>query len=120
MFMPSSVCYAEDANSDNFERFSTYYYLNPEPQKLPTVLENFFKSEAFSDEQVCDEHCKNITSYFFARAIGAEQNLIENYKSLFENGTHKQRTFLLKVFRLCGDDGVRTFLKSKFKRESFY
>jgi hypothetical protein len=53
MFIPSLVCYAEDADSDDFERFSTYYYLNPEPQRLPTVLENFFKSEAFSDEQAC-------------------------------------------------------------------
>ena len=119
MFIPSLVCYAEDADSDDFERFSTYYYLNPEPQRLPAVLENFFKSETFSDEQACDEHCRNIISYFFARATGSEQNLIENYKSLFENGTHKQRVFLLKILQLCGDEQVSIFLKSKLKEEAF-
>jgi len=119
MFIPSFVCYANDANSDDFERFSTYYYLNPEPQRLPIVLENFFKSEIFSDEQACDEHCRNIISYFFARATGSEQNLIENYKSLFERGTYKERSFLLKVFQLCGNGEVTIFLKSKLKEEAY-
>ncbi len=119
LFIPSSICHAENANSDDFQKFSTYYYLNPKPQRLPNALENFFKLEIFSDEQICDEHCRDITSYFFARAAGSNKNVIEKYKLLFENGTHEERGFLLKVFQLCGDENVKIFLESKLKEKAF-
>lgn len=104
---------------EEFRRFLKYYYLNPEPEKAPEMLEKFFESEFFTDEQICDAHCQDITAYCFARIGQLEPKLIENYKSLFENGTHKQRLFLLKILQLCGDQNVRTFFTSKLAARRF-
>jgi len=119
LFISSFTCYAEDTNSDDFGKFTTFYYLNPQPQRLPVVLKNFLNSEMLSDEQTCDDYCKEICSYFFARAARSKGNIIGKYQSLFESGTHKQRLFVLKILQLCGNNRTKMFLKSKLKDQTF-
>jgi len=109
----------EHPGKKEFGRFFTYYYLNPQPDKAPKMLKKFFESERFTNEKICDAHCQDITAYFFARIAQLEPKLIENYKLMFENGTHKQRLFLLKILQLCGNQDLKMFFTSRLDAGRF-
>lgn len=104
---------------NDFNKFSTYYYLNPEPERVPAMFKKFLESELFTNKQNCDEHCRDLIVYFFARAAQLEPKLLESYKFLFENGTQKQRLFILKILQRCGDQEIRKFFISKLSEARF-
>ena len=111
-------CYAEDTNAYDFEQFFAYFYVNPSPNSLSVVLEDFLNSDMWPEKSF-DEHAEYLTAYFFARASKSESDILENYKNLFESGTHEQRLFMLKVLRFCGNQDVKNFLISKLDNEEF-
>lgn len=111
-FNISMPCHAEDTNTYDFEQFFTYYYVHPSPNSLSVVLGDFLKSDVWSEKNF-DEYTEYLTAYFFARASKSEPGILENYKNLFEFGTHKQRLFMLKILRFCGNQDVKNFFISK-------
>lgn len=114
----SIPCHAEDTNTYNIEQFFTYYYLHPSPNNLPIVLSDFLESDVLSEESF-DEHTEYLTAYFFARASKSEPEILENYKIIFEFGTHKQRLFVLKLLQFCGNEDIKKFLTIKMHAERF-
>jgi hypothetical protein len=102
-----------------FETFVMTYYLDPQPQKAPAMLGIFLKSELFTDEKTCDEHCQKLIAYTFARIAQSEPNLISKYQVMFDKGTDKQRIFLLYVLQSCGNENVKSFLIEKLNDRNY-
>ena len=78
----TAACWAEEPPQryEGVTGFSDYYYLKPDPNKVPEILEEFLESDFYTDEFIYNEHSQNIAAYFFARVAMGEPNLIANYK----------------------------------------
>ena len=115
------IGWAEVQNDESaeFGKFMTYYYLNPDPNKLPSMLKSFLKSPIWSQAGKFDEHAENPVAYFFAKAGESNPGIVKSYIDLFDYGTHRQRLFVLKILQLCGDESVINFFTSKLDAGRF-
>ena len=104
---------------DDVFRFMTYYYLRPAPEKLPTMLKDFLALGWFADDKRLDATQEYQYAYFFARASESDPNIVENYMSFFESGTHEQRGFILRILELCGNENTKYFFETNLRMGRF-
>jgi hypothetical protein len=97
----------------------TYYYLNPQPDKVPLELEKFITSEQFIKDENFRKYGIYNTAYLFGRIAQLEPSLITTYEDLFEKASHEGRSFILKIFQICGNEQVKHFLIAKLKDKNF-
>ena len=48
-----------------------------------------------------------------------DPSLIKKYEKLFDETSHDGRLFILKIFQICGNEQVKTFLSNKLKDRRF-
>lgn len=104
---------AQSQKDEEFGQFVTNYYKNPDVNKVSDVLETALGSEFIIDDKTCDDHCKDLIAFFFARVAKGKPSLWESYKSAFERSPHKQRLFLLRVFRFSSSPDIEQYCKLK-------
>jgi hypothetical protein len=109
--------YVFDMNE--FEDFSVYYYLHPEPHKAAIMLKGFINSPLFTGDKSISSHSIDTTAYFFSRIAQSEQCVINDYLDVFKESSHKQRCFVLKVLQVCGNERVFQFFESNLKQGNF-
>lgn len=97
----------------------TYYYLSPQPDKVPIQLEQFITSERFTKDENFRKCGVYNTAYLFGRIAQLEPSLITKYEDLFEKASHEGRSFILKIFQICGNEQVKDFLAAKLKDRNF-
>jgi len=97
----------------------TYYYLSPQPDKAPLQLEQFIISERFAKDENFRKYGVYNTAYLFGRIAKLEPSLITKYEDLFDKASHEGRSFILKIFQLCGNEQVKDFLAVKLKDKNF-
>lgn len=108
---------------DNVEAESnvlTYFYLNPQPDKVPIQLEKFITSEQFTKDENFRKYGFYNIAYFFGRIAQLKPSLITKYENLFEKASHEGRSFILRVFQVCGNEQVSDFLLAKLKNKNFF
>lgn len=117
IFMTSFTAWGNDLDKD-FELLM-YYYLNPQPEKIPLLLEDLLSSEMFKNKQL--RQTKNIESnaYAFGRIGQLEPSVIPKYEALFKKTSHKGRLFILQILQVCGNEQVEKFLKEREKDWAF-
>lgn len=109
----------EDKLDKEFGEILTSYYLKPVPGKIPAIMEKFISSEFFISNQAKQNNSEYITAYSLGRIAQLEPSLIKKYEHLFEKTSHEGRIFILKVFQICGNEEVKTFLSDKLKDSKF-
>ena len=58
-------------------------------------------------------------AYSFGRIAQVDPSLIKKYEKLFDETSHDGRLFILKIFQICGNEQVKTFLSNKLKDRRF-
>ena len=96
-----------------------HYYLNPQPDKVPALLEQFISSDGFKKNQVSKESPDFVIAYSFGRIAQLNSALLKKYNEIFEKASHDGRLFVLKVFTVCGDDQTKQFLSEKAKDKKY-
>jgi len=111
---------AEPAQQEQeIEHFVTYYYLNPQPERAAEVLKVLFQSPMFLDMERCDEHCRNLIALSFGLIGQDDPDVANQYLEMFEAGKHDQRLLLLDVLKICRNDTVESFFKSRARAGRF-
>lgn len=108
---------AEDNEPDS--DILTYYYLNPCPDKIPLELEKVINSESFTKNENFRKYGIYNTAYLFGRIAQIEPSLIRRYEDLFERTSAGGRSFIIKIFQVCGDERVKDYLVAKLKDRKF-
>lgn len=107
---------------NDLNSFLTFYYLKPNPNKAPAVLENLISSRYFKSDEFSKNNADYIIAYAFGRIAQLNPAIIEDYKKIFDKSSHKGRELILKIFQVCGNEDIRDLLMSKqdskkYKRE---
>jgi hypothetical protein len=110
---------AQSQKDEEFGQFVTFYYKNPDVNKVPDALATALGSEFINDDKSCDEHCKDLIAYFFARVAREQPSLWKSYKTTFEKASHEQRLFLLRVFRFSSVPDIEQYCKQKLSDSNF-
>ncbi|NQT45852.1 MAG: hypothetical protein HQ593_00040 [Candidatus Omnitrophica bacterium] len=119
VFVGSPALGAEDVLDGSSTDFMTYYYLNPEPDKIPSILQDFLSSEFFKSGQAAENNGDYIMAYSLGRIAQLEPSLVKKYEDIFEQAPHKERLFILKIFQVCGNEEVEEFLDTKMADRKF-
>jgi hypothetical protein len=104
---------------DKISEFMTYYYLHPQPKRLPEILEVILASVFLDGIESTDEDWEYQLAYFFARASKYEPEILNQYTDLFEKCSHQQRLFMLKVLQLCGNEKTSHFFEANLRTGRF-
>lgn len=107
-----------DYSVDDIFQFKTYYYLHPEPERLGAMLHSYLNLETFTDGGL-DEHDEHVGSYFFGRTARLEPVVVSEYINFFKEGNHKQRLFILKILKLCGNEETKHFFETNLRAGRF-
>jgi hypothetical protein len=110
---------AKDNNIEADFNVLTYYYVNPQPDKVPLELEKFIASERFIKDENFRKYGVYNTAYLFGRVAQLVPALITKYEDIFEKSSHEGRSFILKIFQICGNEQVKDFLTAKLKDKNF-
>jgi tetratricopeptide (TPR) repeat protein len=95
-------------------KFMTYYYMHPEPNRIPEVVKSIASSQDIANCERLDEHGMNLMAYTFVR--GADPNKsIRMYEKLFTESKGKSRALILTILQLGGDEATRVFLQNQLK-----
>ena len=119
LFFSCNNAVAQSQKDEEFGQFIIFYYKNPDVNKVPDALSTALGSAFIDDDKNCDEHCKDLIAFFFARVAKDKPFLWESYKSTFEKASHKQRLFLLRVFRLSSRPDIEQYCKLKLNDRNF-
>src|SRR5438132_1018077 len=104
----------DEANAEMVENFVSHYYLKPDPQRVPPILDIVLKD--LGDQ----EDVQNVlVGHAFGHMARGNQKLIRLYESRFLNATDTGRVFLVEALRICGDDLTRDKLE-KWSRDPAY
>lgn len=116
-----SSVYSEQKSKlqDELNAVLSYYYLKPQPDKIPALLKGLISSEFFNNGKASKNNSNYILAYYFGRIAQLEPALIKKYENLFEEASYEGRILLLKIFQLCGNDQVREFLAVKLEDKDY-
>ncbi len=119
LFLLSTFAFAaETMNEESFNKFTTYYYLNPEPQKAPQFLKYYINSKTFEENCSTRGDVFNLIAYFFGRLAEINPNLLREYEKLYDLASENGKLFLLTVFRVAHDNMTKSFFKERIKASS--
>lgn len=117
-----ALCPAAENSQDimqQLDAFTSRYYTNPEPNKAALLLWQFLDSEYFADEEMSSPLYTERLNYFFARVALLEPKVLTDYLSIFEQGNHEQRSFMIDVLAIGGDERIVEYFESKLRAGRF-
>ncbi len=76
---------AEITDDKEFDDFTAYYYLNPQPDKIPQALKYFLKSSLFRGNINTNDHVIEMVSYFFGRVANINPHLVREYEKYYDS-----------------------------------
>lgn len=108
---------AEITTDEEFNSFFTYYYLNPQPDKIPQALEYFLSSKLFRSSIGTNDHVIEMVSYFFGRVADINPYLIREYEKHYDSEDMSGKLFLITIFAVASDEQNKEFFKERLSTE---
>lgn len=104
-------------SEQEFNDFTTYYYLSPQPNMAPPALEYFLNSKLFRDSIKTNGHVIEMMAYFFGRVANITPSLLREYEKFYDSEDMNGKLFLLSVFVIASDDQNIQFLRERLATE---
>lgn len=104
-------------NEQEFNDFTTYYYLSPQPNMAPQALKYFLNSKLFRDNIKTNGHVIEMMAYFFGRVANINPNLLREYEKFYDSEDMHGKLFLISVFAIASDEQNKQFLKERLATE---
>lgn len=108
----------EDFSSvDDFDKWITYYYINPEPQKIPSAIK-FYSDFSLYDK----ENTRLSTAAFFAALFKKDNELMKkSFDDISTTGSENAKSALLNALYLVNSEESKALIKkagAEWKSES--
>lgn len=118
LIFPIHALKAEITTEEEFNNFTTYYYLNPQPDKAPQTLEYFLRSKLFRDSINTNGHVIEMFTYFFGRVANINLYLIREYEKHYDSEDKFGKLFLMNIFSIASDEQNKHFFKARLTAET--
>ena len=94
------------STDDEFNDFFTYYYLNPQPQKIIPFINYYVSSELYNKV-----NSRMIVAHFAAYTLRGEDYMLEElFKEQNDNGDVSAKIFTLHIFWVADTDRAKELL----------
>lgn len=118
LILPIHNLRAEITTEEEFNNFFTYYYLDPQPDKVPQALEYFLNSKLFRDSLNTNGHVIEMVTFFFGRVANASPYLIREYEKHYDSQDKFGKLFLLDIFSIASDEQNKQFFNKRLAAET--
>jgi tetratricopeptide (TPR) repeat protein len=106
-------------SEQEFNDFTTYYYLSPQPDMAPQALNYFLSSKLFFRDNInTNGHVIEMFTYFFGRVADINPYLIREYEKYYDAEDKFGKSFLMNIFSIASDEQNKQFFKEKLTTET--
>jgi len=105
-------------SDQEFNDFTTYYYLSPQPNEATQALKYFLNSKLFRDNIKTNGHVIEMMAYFFGRVANINPNLLREYEKFYDSEDMHGKLFLISVFAIASDEQNKQFFKERLASEN--
>ena len=92
---------------DDFSKWMTYYYVDPEPQRIPSAIKFYSDSSLYNKENT-----RMITAAFFAALFKKDNELMKkSFDDISATGSENSRLILLNALHMVNSEESRALIK---------
>lgn len=111
---------AQDKDLQELGEFIAHYYQNPEPDRVPGMLQMIVDGGLFNREDLQKNDAVFTLAYSFGRIGQLHPPLVEEYKRIYETAPDGAKNFLARVLLLTRAPDIADFIRQGLPEEEPY